>query len=248
MKIRPGSWIVFVVVAAGLCAAGSAEAKPGLWLGLGASQQSVSGDLDGKTSHAFANSDQTGVIVPGKLADGSGFALDGGYGINRYLAAEFLFAGTQHKATTSAIGPPALDSTGSVSTGLVGLRGTYPAWDDKLELFARGMFGVYSAAYDDYALKGAINRGTFVYTSTDRVVFSGSGAGLGIGAELLLGNFGISLGYTTSSVGFVSASSPGASGRLNKTLNATINTVDLLLTYHFGKKAEEAPADEEPKP
>lgn len=216
------------------------RALPGIWIGAGYASQSVGGDFNG--TNDFLNSAQDELIVAGKVQDGSGLALDIGYGINPYLAAEGMLVSTRHTATSSVIFPK-LDTTANVTGALFGFRGTYPVADGKAELFARGMLSVYAIDFADYDLKGSVQGNQFVYTSTDRVTFNGTGLSAGLGAEALFGNLGVSAGYTYSSVNFTSASSGGgSSGTLSKTLNAPIGLVDVLVTYHFG-----APVKQEEK-
>jgi len=230
------AFLVAIVAITGIAAVPNAQARKGFWFGAGGAQQSAGGDLDGQQQHVYLNSTQTEAAVPGKLDTGSGTEFDFGYGVNDYVGAEALIAATTHNATNSYLSPK-LDTTAALVSIMGGLRFTLPSRNKGAELFFRTMLGAYGVAYQDYAVSGAVAGNQFAYTSTGTATFSGTGGAIGIGAEVFLGNFGLSLGYTYSAASFSSVSGTGSNNssytaNLSKALSVPITTIDLLLTYH----------------
>jgi hypothetical protein len=205
----------------------TAHAREGFYLGAGGATQSASGDLDG--THYFVSSNGSEAILAGKLNSGSGLALLVGYGFSPHVGIEYLAASTSHKATHSLVN---LESDASLTAGLFGLRFNFVA-AKSFEMFVRAGYGAGTVEYKDYAQQGSLVGNTFVYTSTNKVTFTGAGTGYGLGMEWLGDKIGVSANYTVINVNFDQSSGSSSFGTLPKKLAETITQAALIATYYF---------------
>ena len=203
-----------------------ADARQGFWIGGGLASLSANGDLDG-TNGAGAHDPITGTsVVAGKLSSGSGVNLDIGYGFNPYLGVELLIAQTRHTASTDPSLPIAKhDSTADVTTSFLGLRITIPAIENKLDAFFRIGLSGHTVKYGDYTVDIAGNQ--------SEATFSGSGTGVGFGAEYFIGHVGVGAGYTLFSAKIDQASGDGVTGTLSSPLHENFGLTDITVAYHF---------------
>src|SRR5574341_1940481 len=87
-----------LALALGAGAAGTALARPGLYIGAGSASVSASGGLDG-TARFVDNDTTTTLMYLAKKPDtGSGLGYLVGFGFNRFLSVEYLASNTTHKA------------------------------------------------------------------------------------------------------------------------------------------------------
>jgi len=202
--------------------AGHGWAREGFYIGAGAAQQSVGGDLDG--THSYADPSGSPVLLAGKLgSDQVGGAGMIGYGLSRYFALEYMIANSQHRATSPLT---ALTSNASFTSQVLGARLMLPL-GDIVEAFARGGFGVYEADYNSYSFNQLTGHG-------NRVAFNGSGTALGGGIELFFGMLGIEFGYTAHSISFDQVSPSGSQKlSLDPKLSAMATTTDVIFSIHF---------------
>jgi hypothetical protein len=219
----------FLVCLAWLCtglvfAPAPAHARPGWFVGGGLARVTASGNLN--SNAVFENADGTELIAAGGLQPGGGIVFDGGYGFNKYVAAEFMFVSSRHNATMPAVFP---SSTATVTTDFLAVRGTYPL-TDALEGFVRFGFSGHVVTYSNGSLTGNVSG---VFTQSGPVTFGGSGIGLGVGAEYFIGHVGLGAGYTTYLARFNSATGQTQSGGLSETIAETISVLDFTALYHF---------------
>jgi hypothetical protein len=189
---------------------------------VGAAQQSAGADLDGTKSY----SDPSGspVMLAGKLDGGqAGGAAVVGYGLNRFLALEYLMATSEHKASSPQT---TQTSDASFSTQVLGVRLTLP-FGERVEVFARGGYGLYEVGYNSYAFDST-------NLQTSKATFSGSGTSAGGGFELFFGKLGIEFGYTMHSISFDRVNAAGGQKlAIDPKLSASADTTDVIFSYHF---------------
>ncbi len=202
--------------------AGPGWARQGLYIGVGAAQQSAAGDLDG--THSYADPAGSPVILAGKLDSGqAGGAAVIGYGLSRFFALEYLMATSQHQASSPLT---TLTSNASLTSQVLGARLTLP-FGDKVEVFVRGGYGAYELDYNAYSFDQ-------ITGTNNKVAFTGNGTAVGGGIELFFGRLGVEFGYTTHNISFDRAS-PGGSQRLtlDPKLSASAATSDVIFSIHF---------------
>jgi hypothetical protein len=219
---RKGSIALLAALAVVATLAASAQARPGFYLGIGAAQQSVKGDLDG--THTYLASSTGPGFGDGELDSGSiGLAATVGYGLNRFLALEYLYADTQHKATNPGGGK---SSDAQFTSQLIGARLTAP-FSQRVEGFLRAGYGIYDVAIDDHSVN-------LTTGSVGKVAFHGTGTGLGIGLEFMFNELGIGVGYTQHNYKIDRAKPDGSKEvGLPSDLTGTATTTDVMFTWHF---------------
>jgi hypothetical protein len=198
-----------------------ARAREGVYIGVGAARQTITGDLERSQRIAGSGSE----LRAGKAEAGSGFAVGGGYGFNAYVALDLLVSRTRHDTLFEEAGLPALAGEARLTAALFGVRATAPL-GEVLELFGRAGVGGYELDYRRANIPGASGAG-------DDALLTGRGAGLGVGAELILDRVGVELALTRHRVDFESASGANLPQTLATPLSARISTVSLMLNYHF---------------
>jgi hypothetical protein len=199
-----------------------ATARPGLYLGIGAAQQSAGGDLNG--THGYVDPSGSPTFVEGKLDGGQvGTAANVGYGFGRYFAVEYLYASTQHKATSHLVNAT---SNADFTSQVIVARLSMPM-GERFEAFLRGGQGNYEVDYHTFSRTAGGQLG--------KVAFTGSGSVLGGGFEVLLRpKFGVGLEYTQHQVTLNSASPAGGQKvSLPASLSFPASTTAFMLTFHF---------------
>jgi len=210
-----------------LCAftlAGTAAlARPGFYIGVGAAQQTAEGDLDG--THVYRNSSDTVRLTDGKLDGGSiGLAAQIGYGINNFLALEYLYADTKHKAESDAVSGK---KDAELQTQMAGVRLTVPL-GQRVEAFLRAGVGRYDVTYDEFSVTGP------ALSKSGKVTFRGDGTAWGAGLEFFFNELGIGLGYTQHNYAIDRAKPESSSEQgLKSELTGAATTTDVMFTFHF---------------
>lgn len=197
-----------------------ANAHPGFYIGLGGAQQTVNGDMNGK--HAYTDPSGAPMFGDGKLsANGSGGALEIGYGFGSHFAIEYLEAATLHDSKNTALG-----TSGAASFTSQMIGGKYIAPISRhLESFLRGGYGIYDAQF----LSFNSNAGNF-----SKATFHGTGSAVGAGLEVIFTKLGIELGYTQHNYDFDRAKPQGSRELgLHKDLTGTASTTDVMVNWHF---------------
>jgi hypothetical protein len=200
----------------------TASARPGLFLGIGAAQQSAEGDLNG--THAYSDPSGSPQFVEGKLDGGQiGTAATVGYGFGRYFALEYLYANTQHKATNHQVNAT---SNADFTSQVFAARLTMP-FSPRFEAFLRGGQGSYEVDYHAFSKTSAGQLG--------KVAFTGSGAVFGGGFEIFMSErVGVGLDYMQHQVSLKSGSPAGGQKlSLPASLSVPATTTTLMVTFHF---------------
>ncbi len=215
------------VIAIAMLLGGAAQARDGFFLGGSLARQEVHGDLDG--SKGFINDTGTSVLLAGHVNPGLGVGVILGYGFNDFIGVEYSFISTSHTADHNAVG---FRSNANVTSRLIAVRGTIPIY--AVDLYAKAGYGSYTVDFSSFGLAGGLDpNGDLVYTDKKPVQYGGKGYGLGVGAELFLGQLGLSAGLTYHTASLEDGSGAGQSGVLPKNLEIQIYTVDVTLAYHF---------------
>jgi hypothetical protein len=209
----------------------TAPAREGFYLGAGIASVTASGDLKG--NHFITNTAGTEAEVLGSLSPGAGFALEIGYGFNKYLGVEYLGTGTFHNATTNKSVIPVNDTRATVGTALIGLRLTAPV-AQRFELFARLGAASSSVLYDEYSVPGTAAGPAFTPSGKGSALsISGTGSGYGAGFEVLGEHLGFELSYNVLSIAFDQAKGSVTSGSLPKAQKEEFTVTVANVLYHF---------------
>lgn len=214
-----GLCVAALALLLGLAAAPRAQARQGLYAGLGLARQSLASGISGTETYTAAPSE----VRIGKPKSGTGLGFEGGFGFNRYVALELLLAVSGHDTLFDPGGGAALlPYRATFSAVQFGVRLNAPL-GDVAEVFTRAGLGGYELAYSGNNIaSGAV---------VDDSRFSGRGYGLGAGVELFLGRVGLQLGYTVNRADFKTVQSKNFGGAVSPALQPTFDTVTLLLTY-----------------
>lgn len=219
--------VVGVAIWLASTAAGIVQAREGFYLGAGLASQNVTGDLDGEA--VFLDAAGTKAALVGEIGQGSGLAWRIGYGFGENFALEATGATSAHTAEHDAYND---SSEANLSAVLLGARLNLP-FSDSLEVFGRIGVGGYSVTYDTYGLTGITAGGVFYVLSETDVTFAGSGTGIGVGAELMLGQVGIELGVTQHQAQLDRISGLGVENDEIESLSLSITAIDVIVSYYF---------------
>lgn len=200
-----------------------AMAKQGFYIGIGAAQQKVSGDLDG--SHSYSDPSGSPIFVDGELDGGAiGLAFQAGYGFNENFALEYRYAQTAHKAKSDVVNA---ESDAKFTSQMYGAK-LSTSMGKRAELFLRGGYGVYDVDYDDFSRSGPL------LTTKGSVNFHGTGTVLGLGFEIFFQELGVEFGYTQHNFKLDRATPEnGDELGLKSDLSGTATTMDVMFSWHF---------------
>lgn len=200
-------------------AAPRAQARQGLYAGLGLARQTVSSGISGADTYTATPNE----IRVGKPLGGSGVAFEGGFGLSDYVALDLLLNATNHDTTFDPGGGGAPQTyKATLSSVLFGVRLGVPL-GDVAEVFTRAGLGGYELAYQNNNFASGV--------VADDARFSGRGYALGVGAELFFGQMGLQLSYTRNKADFKTVQSKNFGSSVNPALSPSIGSLALLLTY-----------------
>ena len=209
------------------------QARSRAWyIGAGYLTGSATGELNG--NQVFYPTDDTvnGPFVYGiDLDEGSGFVINAGYAINKWIAFEVLQIHINLDATSAGLDAASSQYSGETLDAdldgfIFAVRPMLPL--GPLELFVRFGFGGYSLG---------VRRNTVVTANPNLkdYAFGGGGYAFGGGVALSLGRLGIEASYTQHEVGFDSIDAAGKIGAISRQ-DMTFKTAMVILTIHFGRK------------
>lgn len=221
-RSRPARMAMPVMLAAVLLAVlpAAAQARPGVYLALGAGQQSVTGGLDGDRTVTGPPNQE---LRLGKLENGTGLTLNGGFGFNDYVALEVLYSLSRHDAHYALTNA---DTTATVNTAVLGVRAGLPL-GDVAEVFGRAGLGGYEVTYHDANVR--ISDGQVL----DDARLSGLGLAAGVGAELFFGKWAVQLAYTVHDTRLSGLDSLNFGTELSPAEHLTLATASVLVTYYL---------------
>jgi Outer membrane protein beta-barrel domain len=213
--------LVTAALAALLIPAGAppAQARQGLYAGLGIARQGVSAGISGMQAPYTSGSNS---IEPAKPETGDGIAFTGGFGLNDYVALDLLLNVTHQDATYNT-GTPHTYAT-DLRSVLFGLKLGVPLGRFG-EIFGRAGLGGYELTYGNGNLVGG--------SPVDDARLSGRGLALGVGAELFFDRLGLQIAYTVHNAEFTSVQSKNFPGSLSPKLSPTLTSASVLLTYYL---------------
>ena len=204
---------------------GTAQARSKAWyIGAGYLAGSATGELNG-TQTFFPTDDTTnGPFVYGvKLDEGSGFAINAGYAVNKWFAFELLQIHINMDATSAQYSGETLDT--DLDGFIFAVRPMLPL--GPLEVFGRFGFGGYSLG---------VQANAEITSNPNRKdsSFSGGGYAFGGGVAFSLGRVGIEASYTQHEVGFDSITAASETGSISRQ-DMTFKTAMVILSIHFGR-------------
>lgn len=208
-----------------LASLGTVQARDRAWyFGGGYLLGTASGELN--NSNEFFPSDDTvnGPIVNKfEVGEGSGFVINAGFAINRWVAIELMQVHIGLDATSTKFPDELLEA--NMDGFVLAIRPMVPM--GPFEVFARVGFGGYNLEVQEIV---------DVTPNPNRkdANFSGSGYAYGGGIALTLGRLGIEASVTTHQVFFDSVEADGVSGVISNQ-ELTFKTAMVILTIHFGK-------------
>lgn len=211
---------------------GTAQARSKAWyFGAGYLAGSATGELNGTQTFYPTNDTTNGPSVYGvKLDEGSGFVINAGYAVSKWIAFELLQIHINMDATSASLDAASTQYSGeNLDADLDGfifaVRPMLPL--GPLEVFGRFGFGGYSL---DVQRNAVITANPNLKDST----FSGGGYAFGGGVALSFGRVGIEASYTQHEVGFDSINAASETGSISRQ-DMTFKTAMVILTIHFGK-------------
>ncbi len=208
-----------------LASLGTVQARSRAWyIGAGYVLGSATGELNNSQVFYPADDNVNGPFVYGvDLEEGSGFAINVGYAISKWIAFEVLQTHIGLDATSAKYPGETLDA--DMDSFIFAVRPMLPL--GPLEVFVRFGIGGYSLE---------VQENTEVTANPNRKdsTFSGGGYAFGGGVALSLGRLGIEASYTQHEVGFDSIKAAGKTGTISRQ-DMSFKTAMVILTIHFGR-------------
>lgn len=209
--------IIFWLTLAVTFIPGAASAKPGFYMGLGATYNTIAGDFDGEAGL----SNGTEVIILPKIDGAYGVNLLGGYRINDSFSFEFDVMTSKHSGTWQGL-------RGDVGSSSLNINWKYS----------------FPAAHttQPYLLVGLnyswlqINKGSEnLFTGkTEDARLLGSGLNLGVGIDKYIGpNTSLTLGLVYRYIEYTYANGVSSSGGIDDGLDGSGLSFMLSTAYHF---------------
>jgi opacity protein-like surface antigen len=197
-----------------------AQAREGIYAGLGFSGLSFADGLDGTRTI----DDGTYEVRVGKPDSANGLTFNGGLGFNDYVALDLLVTVSDHD-TVFDPGGSAEPYPATLNSVLLGVRAGMPL-GDVAEVFGRIGMGGYELTYSG-------NNIQLPATSIDGARLSGRGFAWGLGAEVFFERWGLQLAYTVHNVDFDTVVSQNFPGPVSPEIGATLTAVSVVFNYYL---------------